>query len=86
MSEVTIAEIKSQKNFYRDNFHRMVNTLFISTVIIAILIGVILFGFLTRTAHSYYATATNGNLVQINSVSRGIGLVIPPDQQEGVEQ
>jgi hypothetical protein len=86
MSEIIRAEIKARKNFYRNNFYRLVNTLFILGIFIAILVGLILFKYFTEGRATYYATANNGNLVKLTPVPRGTGLVIPEDQRNIVEK
>lgn len=85
MSEIVRENIKARKNFYRNNFLRLVNTLFILSFIIVILVGLILFKYFTEGRATYYATANNGNLVRLNPVRRGTGLVIPEDQRNIAE-
>lgn len=76
-----LQEIKSQKNYYRDNFRRLVNFLFFCCFLILIIITAIFYEFFTEPEPYYYATCSDGQLVQLLNVPRGTGLIIRSNTQ-----
>lgn len=67
--------LKQQKNYYRNNFRRIVRFLLISLFVIVGLIGVLVFKFFTMSSPYYYATSSDGQLTQLMPVPPGTGLI-----------
>ena len=66
MRRLSIDEVKQQKNFYRNNFHRVVNSLFwVMGFMLVLLLGVI-FKVLVVPETSFYATNSVGFITPLN--------------------
>lgn len=74
-------EIKQQKNYYRDNLRRAVAFLFFWCFVIILLITLILYEFFTQPEPYYYATSSDGRLVQLLVVPKNTGLIIRSNTQ-----
>ena len=82
MTEQVLDMIKSRKNYYRDNFRRMVTLLFYCMFIILILFAAITYVYFTRGQHTFYATSADGKLTKLEPVARGTGLEEIGEQQK----
>jgi intracellular multiplication protein IcmM len=78
MANEVLERIKNSKNFYRDNYHRVVRALFFSFLLILFLIIAIVFIKLTQSERGFYATSNNGGLTQIFPAIWGSRIKQPP--------
>lgn len=67
MSNEILERIKAQKFFYRDNYRRACTGLWFALLIIILLSLTIFYLYLERPIPDYYATSSNGKLVQLSS-------------------
>lgn len=54
-----------QSDFYRDQFHKLLNWLFVSTVIVFVLIATILYFIFFQPTRHYYGNTVNGNILNM---------------------
>ena len=57
--------IADQTHFYRNNFRRLLNFLFVLIAIAYLLIGLVVYQHLTRPVSQYFVTTSDGRLVEI---------------------
>lgn len=62
-----------QSDFYRDNYHKLLNLLILSCVIILMLIAAIIYFLLKHHEPTYYATTLGGQIVPLRPISVGKG-------------
>lgn len=60
MARLTLDEVKQSKNFYRDNYHRVLKVLGISILIILFLLVMVAYVMFNRPPQRYYATNSVG--------------------------
>lgn len=65
MTEETLQLARLRNDFYRDNFRRVVGVLLFSLVLNVVFSVIASWLFLTRPAPVYYATSTDGKLIQM---------------------
>jgi hypothetical protein len=58
-----------QSDFYRINYHKMLNAVIITSFIILLLIGTIIYLILFRAEPNYFATTTNGLIIPMQPIA-----------------
>src|SRR5574337_169130 len=82
MARLTFDEIKQSKNFYRDNYYRVLKALLISIGAILFLLVAIAYVTLTQPAQRYYATNSVGFidlLTPRSTPNMSSQALLPPD-------
>ena len=87
MASHVLDQIKSRKNYYRDNYRRLSKYLFFCFALIFILIMLIVYFVLSRGEPTYYASSSDGGLIELEAVNPGTGIEVLDKQQKatGVE-
>jgi multidrug efflux pump subunit AcrB len=83
MAEHVLDQIKGQKNYYRDNFRRLLKYLFRCVIAILVLSVLIIYFALNRKEHSYFASSSDGGLIRLGPVPPGTGIEKLDSQQKG---
>lgn len=81
MIDETIEEVRSRRNYYRDNYRRFSRALMVSLIIILFLFFTIVYLAATRGQPAYYASSSSGLLQQIGPAPVGTHLPAPAEDQ-----
>ncbi len=82
MARLTLDEVKQSKNFYRNNFHRVMKALLISICVILFLLMVLAYVVLNRPTPNYYSTNSVGFIDLLTPLSKpnmSSEALLPPD-------
>lgn len=74
MPAYILEHVKQRKNYYRDNFRRLLRFLIISFVIIIFLLIANLYILFNLPAPTYYASSSSGQMMELFNVPRGTGI------------
>lgn len=74
MTVYSIEKTRASKNYYRDNFHRIVRYLLVFFLIIFILTVLIIYFAFTGKEQPYYASSNIGGIFVLNPVKPGVGI------------
>lgn len=90
MAKLSFDEVKAQKNFYRDNYRRVITVLLFSFILSLILVVVIIYIYLTQSEPFFYATDGVKAPIQVAPLQHpnmSANYLLPPDPpDESVEQ
>jgi intracellular multiplication protein IcmL len=62
--------VRLRNNFYRDNYRRVVSALLLAIIIIIALIGVVFYMITHQPTPKYFATTSDGSLIELTALDR----------------
>jgi hypothetical protein len=77
MSHDIVEQVKTRKNYYRNNYRASLRILMYCLIIIFCLLVAIIFMVITKPEPGYYASSNEGKVTQINYAPWGSRIVQP---------